>query len=222
MTMSTKVQMPYLVTTMSIFRQEKLNVVEGIACNCSHPTWKPTSCGSKGVVNYIMGSIAFVAMCTTYEVDTHKVDGMCGMHTIEGWDSPSCVRSVVEKTREDNWKARKIGWVINQAFAPWPKHDKIRARWALNISLENMLKRVWWCKRFEKEFWNWTICCSMSCSNRRRHTRARGGRRSHVALKCCWKGNVLSIHAKVSKRKRCWSTINLASMIEMTRAQLFK
>jgi hypothetical protein len=31
----------------------------------------------------------------------------------------------------------------------------------------------------------------MSCSNGGRHTWARGGKRSHVALKCCWKGNVL-------------------------------
>jgi hypothetical protein len=31
----------------------------------------------QGVANCIMGSNSFVAMSTTYEVDTHKVDGMC-------------------------------------------------------------------------------------------------------------------------------------------------
>ncbi len=33
--------------------------------------------GSKGVVNYIMGFCALVAMSATLEVDNHKVDGMC-------------------------------------------------------------------------------------------------------------------------------------------------
>ncbi len=43
MTMSTKVQMPSLINTMLICQQEELNVVEGSACNCSHPTWKLAS-----------------------------------------------------------------------------------------------------------------------------------------------------------------------------------
>jgi hypothetical protein len=33
--------------------------------------------GNKGVVNYIMGSCALVAMNATKEVDTHRVNGMC-------------------------------------------------------------------------------------------------------------------------------------------------
>jgi hypothetical protein len=33
--------------------------------------------------------------------------------TIEGWGSPSHVQSVVEKTREDNQKIRKIGRAVN-------------------------------------------------------------------------------------------------------------
>jgi len=44
MTMSTKVQMSSLVSTMSTHQQEELNVIERNACNCFHPTWKPTSC----------------------------------------------------------------------------------------------------------------------------------------------------------------------------------
>jgi hypothetical protein len=33
--------------------------------------------GSKGVMNFIMGSYVFITMNTTKEVDTHKIDGMC-------------------------------------------------------------------------------------------------------------------------------------------------
>jgi hypothetical protein len=36
------------------------------------------------------------------------------MPTIEGWGSPSCVRSVVQKIGEDNPKARKINQTLNQ------------------------------------------------------------------------------------------------------------
>jgi len=111
-------------------------------------------------------------------VHTHQ-----GMPTIKRWGSPSYVQSAVEKTREDNQKLKKIGWIVSQTFAPRPKHDKIQARWALNISLESMLEKVWWSRHFEMESWSWTICCLMGCSNGGRHTRARGGRRSHIALK---------------------------------------
>jgi hypothetical protein len=31
------------VNTMLTHQQKELNVVEGSACNCFHPTWKPTS-----------------------------------------------------------------------------------------------------------------------------------------------------------------------------------
>jgi hypothetical protein len=64
------------------------------------------------------------------------------MLTIEGWGNSNHVRSVVEKTGEDNQKAKKIGQIINQAPTPEPKHDKIRAQWASNVPLENMLERV--------------------------------------------------------------------------------
>jgi hypothetical protein len=37
------------------------------------------------------------------------------------------------------------------------------------------------------EFWNWTICCPMSCSNGRKHMRTSDNRRSHATLKCYWK-----------------------------------
>jgi hypothetical protein len=62
-------------------------------------------------------------------MDTHKVDGMCA-HTLKdaynyGWGSPSHVRNVVQKTRENNQKAGKTNQTINQAPALRPKHDKI-------------------------------------------------------------------------------------------------
>jgi hypothetical protein len=47
------------------------------------------------------------------------------MLIIEGWGSPSCVQSVMKKTREDNQKVGEIGQIVNQTFAIGPKHDKI-------------------------------------------------------------------------------------------------
>jgi len=73
--------------------------------------------GGKGVANDIMGSKGFIAMSKTYVVNTHRVNGMCA-HTSkdacsEGWSSPSCVWSVVEKIGEDNWKVRKTSQIIS-------------------------------------------------------------------------------------------------------------
>jgi hypothetical protein len=73
-----------------------------------------------------------------------------------------------------------------------------------------MLEKVWRFRHFKMEFWSWTICCSMNCLNQSKHAWIRGGKRSHVTLRCCWKWKVLlSTHVKVSRRKGCWSTINL-------------
>jgi hypothetical protein len=66
---------------------------------------------------------------------------------IEGCGSPNCVQDTMEKTKEDNWKARKIGQIISQVFAPKLKYDKIWAQWVLDIVSKS--KRVWWCKCFE-------------------------------------------------------------------------
>jgi hypothetical protein len=38
----------------------------------------------------------------------------------------------VQKTREDNWKVEKTGWVVSQMFALEQEHDKIQAWWASN------------------------------------------------------------------------------------------
>jgi hypothetical protein len=53
-------------------------------------------------------------------VHTHQ-----GMFIIEGWGSPSCVWNVLQKIWEDNWKARKISWIVSQMLTPGPEQDKI-------------------------------------------------------------------------------------------------
>jgi hypothetical protein len=46
------------------------------------------------------------------------------MPTIEGWGNSSRVRSVVEKTGENNQKAGNIGRVVSQVPTLGPKHEK--------------------------------------------------------------------------------------------------
>ncbi len=63
----------------------------------------------------------------------------------------------------------------------------------------------------------------MNCSKKGWHAHARGDKRSHVILTCYWKVKILlSTCVEVSRRKRCWLTINLVPMIETTKAQLLK
>jgi hypothetical protein len=53
--------------------------------------------------------------------------------------------------------------------------------------------------------WNFEVelfYCPLNYLNGRRHAQAGGGRKSHAALKCCWKGNMLLlIYAKASRKK---------------------
>jgi hypothetical protein len=84
--------------------------------------------GDKGVANCIMGSSAFIAMTPHKRWIPVKSIGCVHTHrrilTIEGWGSPSHVRSVVQKIREDNRKAGKTDRVINQMLVPRSKHNK--------------------------------------------------------------------------------------------------
>jgi hypothetical protein len=146
-----------------------------------------------------------------------------GIPTIEKWGSLSCVQSVVEKTGEDNRKARKIGWVINQTLTLRPENDKMQAWWASEIPLKSMLERLWWCKHFKMESWSWTICCPMNCSNAR-NTHGLGAIKDHhmSSWNVAKKKLLLLTHVNVSRRKGRWSTINLVTMIEMTKAQLWE
>ncbi len=124
----------------------------------------------------------------------------------KGWGSPNCGQSTMEKIGEDNRKARKTSWAINQMPTFGLENDKIWTLWALDVLLKNMLNNIWWCKCSKIESWNQTICCWMSCSNGGKHAWIQGGKRSHATLRCCWKRKVL-ICVKVSKKKGCWSTI---------------
>jgi len=201
--MLVRVWMPSLVNTMSIRRQKELNVVERSTCNCSYSTWKLASHTMAAKVSWITSWAPWTQRKKWIPI------GLMGcVHThwkipaIEGWGNPSHIQSVVKNTREDNQKARKTNRTISQMFAPKLEHDKIQAQWASNISLESMLERVWWCKRSKMESWSWTICCPMNCSNGGKNAQARGGRKSHIALKCCWRENVLLLtHVKASKKK---------------------
>jgi hypothetical protein len=176
---------------MLIHQQEELNVIERSTCNYSYPTWKPTSHIMAAKVLQIASWVLVRLLLWAQRKMWIPIGSMGNVHThqkilaIEIWGSPSCVWSAMEKNGENNWKAGKTGQVVNQAFAPGLEHDKIWAWWALDVPLKNKLERVWWCRHFEMESWNWTICCPMSCSNGRRHVWAGGGRRSHVALRCC-------------------------------------
>ncbi len=158
MTMLVKVRMPSLVNKMSTHRWKELNVVKGSTSNCSRPTWKPAFCSMAPKMLQItswvpMRSLPW-AQCKRWIpiglmgcVHTHR-----GMPTIEGWGSPSCVQSVVQKTRENNQKAKKIGRIINQAPTLGLEHDKIQARWALDVPSNNMLEKVWWCQHSKMEY----------------------------------------------------------------------
>jgi hypothetical protein len=192
MTMWVKVRMSFLVSTISICQRKELNVVEGSACNCFRPIWKPTS---HTMVAKVLWIVSWVPMHSLPWAQPKRwipirlmgcVHTHWGMHAIEGWGSPSHIWSVVQKTRENNRKAVKIDRIINQSPTFGREHDKIRAWWASYVLWGSMLEHVWWCKCFEMESWSWSICCSMNCSNGRIHAHAKDGRRSHATFKCCY------------------------------------
>ncbi len=103
--------------------------------------------------------------------------------TSEKCSSLNHIWNIVEKTREDNWKAKKIDRIISQLPIPRLEHDNIQAWWASYILSKSMLKTVWWCRWFEMEFEvkpfvvQWVV-------KREENTHVQGGRRSHAALKC--------------------------------------
>jgi hypothetical protein len=133
--------MPSLISIMSTRWWDKLNVVEGSACNCSHLTWKPTSCAMATKVSQIT---SWVPVCSLTWVQRKKwipIRLMGCVHThwkmlaIKWWGGLNYIQSDVENTREDNRKVKKISRAMNQTLAPGPKHDKIWARWVSNIPL---------------------------------------------------------------------------------------
>jgi hypothetical protein len=129
MTTLTKMWMSSMVNTISTHQQEELNVVEGNACDCFCPIWKLTSCTMVAKVLQITSWVPVRSLPWPQCKRWIPVRSMGCVHAhrkvlaIEGWGSPNHVQSVVKKTKEDNWKVVKIGWIINQMPTPRPKHD---------------------------------------------------------------------------------------------------
>jgi hypothetical protein len=171
MTTSTRVWMPSLVNIMSTRQQKELNVVEGSACNCFCPMWKLASHTMVAKVLWIASWVLVRSMPWAQHKRWIHIKSMRCVHThqrmptIKRWGNLSHIHSVVKKIGEDNRKVGKTSWIVSKAFALGPKHDKIWAQWASNISSKNMSERVWWCKHSEMESWSWTVCCLMSCPN---------------------------------------------------------
>ncbi len=61
---------------------------------------------------------------------------------IERWGSLSHIRNIMEKIKEANQKARKIGQIVNQALTHELEHDRIQAQWVSDILSKSMLERV--------------------------------------------------------------------------------
>jgi hypothetical protein len=178
------------MSTMSTRRWEELNVFERSTCSCSCPQ-ELASCAMATEVSWIA---SWVHVCSSSWAQ-HKrwipIGSMGCVHphwrilATKRWGNPSRIWNTVEKTKEVGQKLRKISQIVSQTPTLALEHDKIWARWALNIMSKNMLGKVWRCKCFEMESWSQTICCPMNCSNKRKHVRTRGGRRSHGILRCC-------------------------------------
>jgi hypothetical protein len=84
--------------------------------------------------------------------------------------------------------------------------------------LKNMLANLWWCKTFWDQILKLNHLLPNELFKRMNNAWVGGDMKSHDALSYWKKKMLLLIHAKVSKRKGCWSTINLVAMIEVTRA----
>jgi hypothetical protein len=181
---------------------------EGSTCSYFRPTWK---LASHAMVAKVLWTASWVHVCSLPWAQCKRwipirLMGCVHTHqrifTIGGWGIPSCIWNTTKKIEKASQSQKKIGLIVSQALALGPKYDKIQAQWASDILLKSMLEKIRWCKHFEMEFWSWIICCPMNCSNERRHVWVGGGRKSQVALKCCWRGKVLlSIHVKASRRK---------------------
>jgi hypothetical protein len=94
-------------------------MVEGSACSCFHPTWKPTSHMMATKVSWTTSWVPMASLSWT-QCKRWTLIGLMGcMHaqhmilTIEGWDSPNCVWNAMKIIGENNWKAGKISWIIS-------------------------------------------------------------------------------------------------------------
>jgi len=112
-TLSTKVQIPPLVNTLSIRRWKKLNVDERSACSCYCPIWKLMSCTMATKMSEITSWIHVCslpyAQCKRWIlirsmgcVQTHRK-----RLVIDGCGSLNYIQSIVEKIGED-WMNYKL------------------------------------------------------------------------------------------------------------------
>jgi hypothetical protein len=109
-----RVQISFFVSTMSIHRSKELNVAKGSACSCFHPMWKSTSHTMVAKKSWTSSWILVDSLPWVQCKKWIPVRLMGCMHThqgrlaIERCNSPSGVWNNVRKTREDNWKDKKI------------------------------------------------------------------------------------------------------------------
>jgi hypothetical protein len=108
------VGIPFLVTIMSTPWREKLIVAEGNTCNYFRPSWKPTF---HAMVKKVLWTSSRVCVCSLPWVQLKRwipIRSMGCVHThwgrciIEGCESQSHVRNIVEKIGEDNQKVGKL------------------------------------------------------------------------------------------------------------------
>ncbi len=173
------------------FTFESIKELGSTSLSCYHLTWKPAFHAMVAKVLQIGSwvSRAFVAMSACKKWIPIGLMGC--MHThwkmfeIEGWGNPNHVWSAMKKIRENNRKVGEACRIVSQVFALGPEHDTIWTQWALGISLNIILERVWWCRNSGMEIWSLTICCLMNYSNKRKHAQTGSDRRSRAALKCC-------------------------------------
>jgi hypothetical protein len=119
MTMSTHVQMPSLVSTMSIRWWEELNVFEGSACSCFLITWKLTFRAIVAKVSWITSWVFVHSLPWTQHKKWIPIRSMGCVHThqrilvIEGWGNLICIQSVVEKIKEASQNPGKISRIVS-------------------------------------------------------------------------------------------------------------
>ncbi len=129
MTTLAMVQIPSLVSTMSI-QQEELNVVEGSTCSCFFSTSKPTFHAMATKMSQIASQVFMCSLPWTQHKKWIPIRSMWCVHThqgiptIEGCDSPSHSWNVVEKTKKNNQNVKKNSQIVNQTPTPRLEDDK--------------------------------------------------------------------------------------------------
>ncbi len=138
-TWSIKVQIPFLVNTMSTHQQKELRVVKGSACSYFLPTWKLTCRIMAAKVSWTSSWVPMHSFPWMQHKKWIHVKLMGCVHThqrgfaIEGCGNPSYVLSVMEKIGENN---RKVGKDNGNPFAK-------SSRW----------KQFWRCSKIVPKGW---------------------------------------------------------------------